>query len=60
MVNDLDYYIKADNASKAAYDIGDLIRELPYRKKKNEAEIIMQTITTKLHELNKTLKSMKE
>ena len=57
-MNDIDYYIKCDDAGKTAYDLGDLIRELPYRKRQGSTESTIANIKahiTKLTELLNTI-----
>ena len=57
-MNDIDYYIQCDKASKVAYNIGDLFRELPYRKKQNKTDTTVANIELLLSQLADQLKDI--
>ena len=59
-VNEIDLYILADKTRRLAYDIGDLIGEVPLRKKQNTDSALFVNIKTNIEELVSLIHKLEE
>jgi len=59
-MDNLDYYIHTDKARKLAYEIGDLIGELPQRRKDKTTDKAIVNIVACIIKLSDQLKNLED